>query len=300
MTVTAINPRIVMVNTQLYGDRGPWASKKGYGPSARAIGGLTWLWAHGPEAPRGVMTIHPDHVAGRLVALAALAGLHARERTGRGCRLDLAQFEALSSLLGDLLLAESLEKGAAQPLGNRTTRHAPWNLFRCADDDAGAERWLAVCVTDDAAWSGLCSVAPSEVDRPQWRTEAGRLAEAELVDQAVAGWLHSGDAAQLEGQLQSAGVPAGQALFPRIQSEHPHFVGRGYPIPIDQPGAGPLLFEGPAVIGQLMGTPRCEPAPMPGQHTIEICRQLLGADDAEIARLVEQGAIDSPPAVEAG
>ena len=65
-----------MVNTQLYGDRGPWASKKGYGPSARAIGGLTWLWAHGPDAPRGVMTIHPDHLAGRLVALGVLAGLH--------------------------------------------------------------------------------------------------------------------------------------------------------------------------------------------------------------------------------
>ena len=83
-TVCEVNPRIVMVNTQLYGDRGPWATKKGYGPSARAIGGLTWLWAHGPDAPRGVMTIHPDHLAGRLVALGALAGLHARDRTGRG------------------------------------------------------------------------------------------------------------------------------------------------------------------------------------------------------------------------
>src|SRR6202012_1996744 len=94
-TLRELNPRLVLVGTQLYGDRGPWASKKGYGPSARAIGGLTWLWAHAPDAPRGVMTIHPDHLAGRLVALGALAGLHARERTGHGSRIDIAQFETV-------------------------------------------------------------------------------------------------------------------------------------------------------------------------------------------------------------
>jgi crotonobetainyl-CoA:carnitine CoA-transferase CaiB-like acyl-CoA transferase len=295
-TVSAINPRIIMVNTQLYGDRGPWASKKGYGPSARAIGGLTWLWAHGPEAPRGVMTIHPDHVAGRLVALGALAALHDRERTGAGCRVDLAQFEALSALLGDLFLAESLEPGAAVPLGNRSSEHAPWNLFRCADDETGAERWLAVCVPDDAAWSALTEVAPLELNKPEWAAEAGRLADADRLDSLLAQWLRTADSTTTEAPLQGAGVPAGQTLFPRIQVEHPHFVARGYPVPIEQPGAGSMLLEGPAFVAAQMGPPRCEPAPMPGQHSAAICHELLGADDAEIARLVALGAIDPLPA----
>ncbi len=78
----AANPALVLVSTQLYGDRGPWAPRKGYGPSARAVGGLTWLWAHGADAPRGVMTIHPDHLAGRMVALAA-AGRPAAARSHR-------------------------------------------------------------------------------------------------------------------------------------------------------------------------------------------------------------------------
>lgn len=296
-TVSAINPRLIMVGTQLYGDRGPWAAKKGYGPSARAIGGLTWLWAHGPEAPRGVMTIHPDHLAGRLVALGALAALHARERTGHGYRLDLAQFEAVSALLGDLLLGESLQPGFAQPDGNRSDEHAPWNLFRCADDDVGCERWLAVCVPDDATWSAFLAVAPT-LDRPQWRLEAGRLREAERLDAAVGEWLRRENAAGTEARLQAAGVPAGEALFPRTQAEHVHFVGRGYPVPVDQPGSGPLLFEGPAFIAAGIGTPRCEPAPLLGQHTGEICRDLLGLSDEEIAHLVEAGAIDALPAVQ--
>jgi crotonobetainyl-CoA:carnitine CoA-transferase CaiB-like acyl-CoA transferase len=296
-TVSAINPRIIMVNTQLYGDRGPWASKKGYGPSARAIGGLTWLWAHGPDEPRGVMTIHPDHVAGRLVALGALAALHDRERTGVGCRIDLAQFEALSALLGDLFLAESLEPGAAVPLGNRSSEHAPWNLYRCADDETGAERWLAVCVPDDAAWSALTALTPPGMDKPEWAVEAGRLSDADQVDSLLADWLRTTDSATTEVLLQRAGVPAGQALFPRIQVEHPHFVARGYPVPIEQPGAGPMLLEGPAFVAAQMGPPRCEPAPLLGQHSAEICREFLDADDAEIARLVAIGAIDPLPTV---
>ncbi len=299
-TVTRINPGIVMVNTQLYGNRGPWASKKGYGPSARAIGGLTWLWAHGPDAPRGVMTIHPDHLAGRLVALGVLAGLHARERTGRGSRLDVAQFETVIALLGDVLAAESITPGAAQPVGNRSAEAAPWNVYRCADDDAGPERWLAICVPDDATWKAFLSVAPGDFDRPAWSSNSARLGDVEGLDAAVSAWLRPADPAALEERLQAAGVPAGQLLSMKGHAEHIHFVGRGYPVPVDQPGSGPLLLEGPAFVASGMGVPRCDPAPMPGQHTAEICRELLGLDDAAIAELVAAGAIDPLPVGESG
>jgi crotonobetainyl-CoA:carnitine CoA-transferase CaiB-like acyl-CoA transferase len=288
------NPRLVLVGTQLYGDRGPWAAKKGYGPSARAIGGLTWLWAHGPEAPRGVMTIYPDHLAGRLVALGALAGLDARERTGAGCRVDLAQFEAVAALLGDLLLAESLTPGAAKPVGNASIEHAPWGLFRCADDEQEAERWLAVCVPDDTAWDALVGVAP-QLDRPEWRTEAGRLADVPALEAAVAEWLRHRRTDDTEDLLNKAGVPAGEAIFPRRQVEHPFFVGRGYPVEVEQPGCGRLIFEGPAFTAPLMGTPRCDPAPLPGEHTAEICKELLGLDSADIETLIVTGALDALP-----
>ena len=293
-TLRELNPRLVLVGTQLYGDRGPWASKKGYGPSARAIGGLTWLWAHAPEAPRGVMTIYPDHLAGRLVALGALAGLDARERTGVGSRVDLAQFEAVAALLGDLLLAESLTPGAAQPVGNSSPEHAPWGLFRCADDDKDAERWLAVCVPDDAAWTALVGVAP-QLDRAEWRTEAGRLADVPALDAALAEWLRDRRADETEDLLQRAGVAAGEAIFPRRQVEHPLFVSRGYPVEVDQPGCGRLIFEGPAFVAPRMGTPRCDPAPLPGQHTVEICKDLLGLDGSDIEGLVGAGALDPLP-----
>ena len=51
--VSAINPALVMVSTQLYGDRGPWAGRKGYGPSARAVGGSPGCGPTGPMRRRG-------------------------------------------------------------------------------------------------------------------------------------------------------------------------------------------------------------------------------------------------------
>jgi len=293
--ISAANPRAVLVSSQLFGSRGPWAWRKGYGPSARAIGGLTWLWAHGPDAPRGVMTIHPDHLAGRLGAISAVAGLLARERTGIGCHVDIAQFEAVAALLGDLLLAESMQPGSAVPAGNRSTEFAPWNLFRCADDERGAETWLALCVTDDPAWEAVRRIAGDRlVGGPGWAATAGRLADRERLEQAVGAWLRGCDPAELEVELQSAGVAAAQALHPRLQSVHPQFVARGYPVTVEQPGAGTLVFEGPAFEGTRLGRPRCGPAPLLGEHTAEICRDDLGLSEAEIRRLVDGGAIDPP------
>jgi crotonobetainyl-CoA:carnitine CoA-transferase CaiB-like acyl-CoA transferase len=297
--ISAANPRAVLVSSQLFGNRGPWSWRKGYGPSARAVGGLTWLWAHGPDSPRGVMTIHPDHLAGRLGALGALAGLLSRERTGVGCRVDTAQFEAVAALLGDLLLSESLAPGSAIPLGNRSAEHAPWNLYRGADDATGLETWLALCVTDDSDWAAVRSLAgdrltvgsdPGADDK--WQTAAGRLADAERIDAAVAAWVRECDPAELEPQLQARGVAAAQALHPRLQATHPHFVARGFPVAVDQPGLGPLIFEGAAFVGSRFGAPRCGPAPLPGEHTAAVCREMLGLDDAAIAALVEAGALD--------
>jgi crotonobetainyl-CoA:carnitine CoA-transferase CaiB-like acyl-CoA transferase len=288
----AANPSLVLVDTQLYGDRGPWATRKGYGPSARAVGGLTWLWAHDPDAPRGIQTIHPDHLAGRLVALAALAGVRARERSGEGCRVDIAQFEAVAFLLGDLLMAESLEPGAAVPTGNVDAEHAPWGLYRCADDE-GVESWLAVCVTDDDAWEALVSASDGGLEaRSGWATEAGRIADRVALDAELARWLHDEPSAVVERRLQAAGVAAGMVLHPRLQVEHPLFVGRGYPCEIDQPGNGPLLLEGAAFTGTRMGRPRCTPAPGLGQHTEQVCRQVLGLGAEELAELVRTGAVD--------
>ena len=126
-----VNPAIVYVSSQLLGSRGTRAHWSGYGPSAQAYGGLSHLWRFADSDPVPNMQNHPDLLAGHLVALGAIAGLHGRARTGVGVHCELAQVEVIVNLLGDLFLAEALAPGTVGPDGNDDSRGAPWGVFPC-------------------------------------------------------------------------------------------------------------------------------------------------------------------------
>jgi crotonobetainyl-CoA:carnitine CoA-transferase CaiB-like acyl-CoA transferase len=297
-TLRERNPRLVMASSQLLGDRGAWSHWKGYGPSARAIGGLTWLWEHPAVEPReGVSTIHPDHFAGRLLALATVAALHARDRTGMGCHVDMAQAEVVVGLLGDLFLAESLQPGSVGPVGNASDAGAPWGAYRCRDDGT-TESWVAICVRTDDEWRALRKI----MGEPAWsladrfETTAGRQGARDELDASLNAWTATRENREVMRELQAAGVPAGALLHPRTQMDDPHFQARDFFRIIEQPGTGRVIVDGPAFHGAALGEPDIRPAPLPGEHTREICRDDLGLDDAEIAALIERGVIDAAAA----
>ena len=73
-----------------------------------------------------------------------------------------------------------------------------------------------------------------------------------------------------------------------------HLVGRGFPVPIDQPGAGPLIVDGSSFAASGMEPPTIRPAPALGEHTRVIARELLGLADDEIDRLIEVGVLEEP------
>ena len=138
----AINPRLVMLSSQLLGSTGPRASWRGYGPSVQAYGGLLHLWAFPDgEGWPGSPSNFPDLLVGELLAAFGLAALWERERTGQGTHVDLSQAEVVANLLGDLLLAESLTPGSVGPDGNDDERGSVWGPFRCVGD----EEWVVVC-----------------------------------------------------------------------------------------------------------------------------------------------------------
>ena len=94
----ALNPRIVLAESSAFGATGPWSARMGYGPLVRATTGVTRLWTSEDADPPGrfydATTIFPDHVVGRITAIAALASLIGRERTGTGAHVHISQAEA--------------------------------------------------------------------------------------------------------------------------------------------------------------------------------------------------------------
>lgn len=297
--LTDSNPGVVMVSSQLMGSRGEWAAWKGYGPNTQPTGGLVHLWDYEVDgAPAGSGSIFPDHLAGRMCAVGALAALLGRERHGRPSHVEVAQIEVVTGMLGDLLLQESLAPGSVVPTGNRRSRGAPWGMYRCA----GTEQWIAITVASDEQWAGLVEA----MGRPEWALDpdlaraSGRHQAADHIDEHLAAFVADRDRYEVQALLQDHGVAAGVMLTGGDQISDPHLVDRGYIVEVDQQGSGLMALEGPAFRATAMTDAIIAQAPMLGEHTDQLCRDVVGLSADEIERLYEVGVLettdlDNPP-----
>jgi crotonobetainyl-CoA:carnitine CoA-transferase CaiB-like acyl-CoA transferase len=293
-TVRVLNPRLVMVSSQLLGSRGAWKDWIGYGPSTQPLGGLVHLWNYADQDfPAGSGAIFPDHLAGRICALAALAALLRRERTGAGGHAEVAQIEAVTGMLAELLLKEGLAPGSVQPRGNASDQGAPWGVYPCA----GEQQWCAITIRDDAEWRRLCeAIDDAALARDaRFASAAGRLAARGELDERVAAFTRTLGKRELAALLQHHHVPCGSMFAGTDQLDDPHYQAWGYARFVEQPTLGRMAFEGPAFAATGMSDVVVRPAPELGEHTREIARTLLGMSEARIDALVASGALEDPP-----
>jgi crotonobetainyl-CoA:carnitine CoA-transferase CaiB-like acyl-CoA transferase len=295
--LAAVNPGIVMVSSQLMGSRGVWADWRGYGPTGQGPGGLLHLWNYADrDDPAGSASIYPDHYAGCLGAVGALAALVGRARgTNEGLHVEVAQVEAVAGSLADILAAEGVEPGSVLPSGNRSEQGAPWGLYPCA----GTEQWVAITCRDDADWRGLRAA----MGEPEWASDPAlddaetRLARADLLDEHVRAWTGTDTKDAIAARCQQHGVPAAPMLTGTDMGSHPHYVARNFAIRIDQQALGEMVLDGAAFHGALMVGPDVRQAPTIGEHTREIARSLLGLDDEEVDKLLAAGVLETTPPV---
>jgi len=291
--VHEVNPRTVMVSSQLLGSRGPWSDWIGYGPSTQPVAGLFGLWDYeDDDPPAGSTSIMPDHLAGRILALGAMAGLLARDRTGVGCHVEVAQVEVAAATIGDQLLKAALAPGSVRPQGNRRDDGAPWGAYPCAGD----EEWCVITVRNDEDWVNLQGALgqPEWAAAPELATTQGRRKAHDDIDKHLGEWTSPQAKREVAATLQRFGVPAAPMLTGSDQLDDPHLLAHHYPTTIEQQGLGPLTLEGPCFTATGMSPPVITQAPTLGQHTLEICRDTLGYSDEEIQLLVEAGAIEVP------
>ncbi|HEV2368953.1 MAG TPA: CoA transferase, partial [Acidimicrobiales bacterium] len=288
------NPAMIMLSSQLMGSGGPWEDWRGYGANTQPVGGLTHLWSFPDTDPVGANVAFPDHVVGRLGTAAVLAALLERERTGVGRHIEIAQVEVVLNMLADLYVKEALEPGSVGPEGNEKGRGCPWNVYPCA----GEQRWCVVTCRDDEDWASVVEA----LGRPDWavgpalRTVDGRRAARRMIDERLSEWTSARSDQEVMETLQRHGVPAGRMMYISDMPEDPHLQARGYIRELDQPGLGPVLFEGPAFYGDALPDVDLYPAPELGQHTRELARDLLGLDDESVTKLVERGVLYEPGA----
>jgi crotonobetainyl-CoA:carnitine CoA-transferase CaiB-like acyl-CoA transferase len=293
-SLRAENPRLVYFSSNLTGSRGPWSSWIGYGPSTHPVSGMQHLWNF-PEdeaRPAGSTNVYPDHFVGRLGALAAVAGLFQRERSGVGYHAEAAQFEGAIGFIGDLLARESLAPGSVHPRGNASERGAPWGAYPCAGED----EWCAICVRSDQEWRALREIvgSPDWAARPELESSLGRIAARAELDRHLSVWTRTQAPHAVMHALQARGIPAAALHHPAHEIADPHLRERGYLQTFEQPPLGRVIAEGPAFRASDLPVPIQKAAPLLGEHSREICRDWLGLAAAEIDALFAGGVLEEP------
>ncbi|MBI4330352.1 MAG: CoA transferase [Chloroflexi bacterium] len=285
-----IRPDIIMVSSPAYGSSGPLRDNFGMGTSITAFAGMADLWGV-PEAPRYNRSKNPfpDFIAASDIALAAMAALHYRDRTGLGQHVEVAQVESTAASMGTACLEYLVNGVVPQPRGNRDVNAAPQGIYPCRGDD----RWCALSCTAEDEWHSLCRVIgnPAWTETPIFTTRELRRRHHDALDEHIASWTRQHSPHQVMYLCQREGVPAGVVANGEDMYLDPHMRQRGYIIGMEHPAPGWLEQLGVTV--RLSRTPGMlrSPAPGIGSDNEYVFGALLGMGEEEWIKLIAEGVL---------
>jgi benzylsuccinate CoA-transferase BbsF subunit len=243
-----------------------------------------------PDREPTALDSYTDFVSPHFNALAILAALDYRERTGKGQYLDLSQYEDCVHFMTPLVLDNVVNGRVSTREGNRLDRAAPHNAYRCRGDD----RWCTVAVFTDEEWAGLCEVIeqPDLVNDPRFWSMQARKENEEELDRIVECWTLDHSAEEVMSTIQAAGVGAGVVENAEDLLEHdPQLSHRRFFRQLDHPEVGIYRAPRPPYI---LSRCDCElkRAPLLGEHNEYVLKEVAGYSEEEIADLIAQGVVE--------
>ena len=269
------NPGLVFCSITGYGSDGPQAGRPGYDFAVQARAG--WMAITGaPEGePSKVGVALVDVITGQNAAVAILAALRERDRTGRGQRVETALFDSAVAALANVAQAALVTGAEPRRWGNAHATIVPYQSFHAAD------RPFAVAVGNDGQWKRLCRAVGAEElgEDPRFATNPLRVEHREALVPLLAVHFRGRSAAEWLALLEEAGVPCapvqsvGEALADPVLRE------RGGLWEMTGPGYGRVATVASPL--RLSRTPAAMrlPAPALGEHTREVDRHGWGIPD---------------------
>ncbi len=291
-SVRKLKPDIIYISSQGFGGGGPHSDYPCYGPMLSAASGMLSIWMQPDDPyPAGSNSPLPDHMASKHVAIAILAALDYKRRTGKGQFIDLAQTEVAAALMGEHYLDYTMNKREPQAVGNRCSYAAPHGCYPCK----GQDNWVAISVFTNEEWRsfGRAIGNPAWTKDPKFANIPGRLKNVDELDKLIVEWTSDREAKEVMEMLQSAGVAAGVVQRAPDTMKDPQIAFDKALIELDHPPVGKRLY--PNIPFHMSETPPVpsSPAPLLGQHTDEICRELLKMSAEQIEKLKAEKVLES-------
>jgi crotonobetainyl-CoA:carnitine CoA-transferase CaiB-like acyl-CoA transferase len=277
--LSSLNERLIYVSCTGFGQSGPYAEKKGYDTVFQAMGGIMSLTGEKGGGPVKPGLPVADLTSGLWIAIAILAALAGRARTGKGSYVDFSMLDGQVSLL-TLAAARYFALGEIPPrLGTEHPGRVPSAAFRCKDGK------YAHVTASDQHWSPLCKALDLEAWGAAFLDNAIRVAKRDEVMQVLTEKISQVDRARLLSMLDEADVPVGPVNDVAEILADPHVRARRLIGTFDYPEVGE--FKALAIPYKFLGwdNPEIGRPPTLGEHTDSLLKEMLGLSAQDLSRL---------------
>jgi crotonobetainyl-CoA:carnitine CoA-transferase CaiB-like acyl-CoA transferase len=281
-----VKPDIILTTVTAFGAGGPWSHKHGFDGIGQTMSGGAYLTGT-PEQPLRAAVPWVDCGTASLAAFGTLAALMARQRTGRGQKVEGALLRTAIAFNNPTLVEQQIVQPNRVATVNRGQTSAPSDLFRTRDGWIIAyaiggpmyERWARLMGEDE--W----------LTDPRFKDDLSRGDHGEIISKRMSDWTLTRTTAEALAALEAARIPAGPLYSPQQALEDAHIRAAGLLTDTDYPGAprpAPLAPT-PVDLSDTPGRFRHR-APTLGEHTDEILTE-LGYTAADITALRERKVI---------
>lgn len=289
--LSAINPRVVYCSVTAFGPVGPLAADPGTDPVVQAMSGVMSVTGE-PDGPPNLVGIPIADFTGAMLAVQGiLLALLARERSGRGQKIDVSMLAGLLSSLTTRVASHWATGKDPERYGSAHSVVVPYQAFKASDTYFVAGVW------GGDGWPNFCQAAglPELIDDPRYATNALRVANRKeltaVLDRVFA--AHPRD--HWEARFR-----AHDALYSPVLSfsealNHPQVLSSGQVQQLSHSTAGMLPQIGPPI--NLSETPGAlhRPPPRLGEHTLEVLSE-AGFSEQQLQEWMRRGIVAGPPA----
>ncbi|MET3504145.1 CaiB/BaiF CoA transferase family protein [Halalkalibacter oceani] len=282
------NPDLIIIHVSGYGHTGPARHKAGFGTSATAFSGYTYLCGYPDRPPLSPPVPLADYVTGIFAALGAMVALYHRDtRNGPGQDVDIALFESLFRILETVVIEHGYTGAIKERTGNEQTNAAPVGTFQAKDGE-----WLALTTSTNPTFYRLAEVLgrPEMKTDPDYSTNEARLLRKDELHQMIDKWFKQHTAEEIQQICDDNGIPICPVYDIASIFKDPQYKAREAIIEMDHPKLGKVSI--PGVVPKFSKTPGTVQSvgPQLGEHNEEVYQQ-LGITQAELERYIEEGVI---------
>jgi formyl-CoA transferase len=285
-----LNPRLIAASVKGFGTGGPYSDYKSFEWIAQAMAGAMSMTGSPDGPPTKAIGGLADTGAGLHTAIGILAAIIQRQTTGVGQQVEVAQQDAVVSLLR-IHLRDTYATGKPVPRqGNRSLNAAPSNIYRCRP--FGPNDYVFIHIATVEMWKSLTTIVgrPELGDDPRYADRRDRVQFVDELDDMIEAWTEKRTKHEVLETLASVGIPCGAVLDSTEILADPHLRQRGMMVDLEHPRRG--KYPMPSNPVRMSDSPTTlTRAPLLGEHNAEVYGEMLGYDSAEIDKLRRDGVI---------